>query len=148
MSDVAGLMVLEKQRNTFLQGGTVKEYSSKTAEKVDEYVKNFLDERYKHVVQTLQDYKGAIEDMVQKLFETETIEGKTVVEIIKKYEEAHGMKSRLTDHEEPNEDINEAINKEEEKKKEAPAEEKTEETPSKADTQEENPTQDEEKKEE
>ncbi len=119
MSDVAGLMVLEKQRNTFLQGGTVKEYSSKTAEKVDEFVKKFLDERYKIVVQRLKDYSGAIERMVEELFKTETIEGKTVVEIIKQYEEEHGMESMLTDHEEPNEDINKAISKEEEKHKES-----------------------------
>jgi cell division protease FtsH len=149
MSDVAGLMVLEKQRSTFLQGGSVKEYSSKTAEKVDEYVKNLLDERYKHVVQTLKDYEGAIEEMVQKLFETETIEGKTVVDIIKKYEEAHGMESRLTDHEEPNEDINKAISKEEEKQKESKpdneSEEKTsenaeQETPGKTDNEDEKPS--------
>ena len=119
MSDVAGLMVLEKQRNTFLQGGSVKEYSSKTAEKVDEFVKNFLDERYKHVVETLREYKGAIEEMVKKLFETETIEGKTVVKIIKAYEKEHGMPTRLTNHEEPNEDINEAISKEEQREKSA-----------------------------
>jgi cell division protease FtsH len=149
MSDVAGLMVLEKQRSTFLQGGSVKEYSSKTAEKVDEYVKNLLDERYKYVVQTLRDYEGAIEEMVQKLFETETIEGKTVVEIIKKYEEEHGMESRLTDHEEPNEDINKAISKEEEKQKESkPVDESEEkasenaeqETPEKTDNEDEKPS--------
>ncbi len=132
MSDVAGLMVLEKQRNTFLQGGTVKEYSSKTAEKVDEYVKNFLDERYKIVLQRLKDYNGAIEAMVEELFKTETIEGKTVVDIIKKYEEEHGMESMLTDHEEPNDDINQAINKEEQKK-EQPS--KTDEEEKSSDTQ-------------
>ena len=134
MSDVAGLMVLEKQRNTFLQGGTVKEYSSKTAEKVDEFVKNFLDERYKIVVQRLKDYRGAIEKMVEELFKTETIEGKTVVEIIKQYEEEHGMESMLTDHEEPNDDINEAISKEEEKQKESHQEQKPAENNSENDT--------------
>ena len=134
MSDVAGLMVLEKQRSTFLQGGSVKEYSSKTAEKVDEFVKNFLDERYKHVVQTLKDYNGAIEKMVKKLFETETIEGKTVVEIIKAYEKEHNMESRLTDHEEPNDDINEAIDKEEQKKKESHEEKQPEGNETKNDT--------------
>lgn len=118
MSDVVGLMVLEKQRNTFLQGGTVKEYSSKTAEKVDEFVKSFLDERYKEVVQRLRDYNGAIEQMVEKLFETETIEGKTVVKIIKKYEEEHGLKSRLARHEGADDDISEAIDKEDKKKQE------------------------------
>jgi cell division protease FtsH len=118
MSDVAGLMVLEKQRNTFLQAGTTKEYSSKTAEKVDDFVKNFLDERYKHVVQRLKDYNGAIEKMVEKLFETEMIEGKMVVSIIREYEKEHNMPSLLTKHEEANDDINEAIDKEEQKRKE------------------------------
>ncbi len=134
MSDVAGLMVLEKQRNTFLQGGSVKEYSSKTAEKVDEFVKKFLDERYQHVIQTLKEYNGAIEEMVKKLFETETIEGKTVVEIIKAYEIEHNMESRLTEHEEPNEDINEAIDKEEQKRKESHEEKQSDENETKNDT--------------
>ncbi len=120
MSDVAGLMVLEKQRSTFLQGGTTKEYSSKMAEKVDEYVKILLEERYKLVVQTLKDYEGAIEEMVKALYETETIEGKKVVEIIKRYEKEHNLESRLTQHEEPNDDIFEAKSKEEEKEKEKP----------------------------
>ena len=43
MSDVAGLMVLEKQRATFLNGGqSIKDYSDKMAEKVDEFVKALL----------------------------------------------------------------------------------------------------------
>ena len=41
MSDVAGLMVLEKQRNTFLNGGTTKDYSEKMAEKLDEHLYSF-----------------------------------------------------------------------------------------------------------
>ncbi|RUM67142.1 MAG: hypothetical protein DSZ05_03215, partial [Sulfurospirillum sp.] len=53
------------------------------------------------------------------LFETETIEGKTVVKIIKAYEKEHGMPTRITEHEEPNEDINEAISKEEQREKSA-----------------------------
>ncbi|MFC2491479.1 MAG: ATP-dependent zinc metalloprotease FtsH, partial [Campylobacter curvus] len=45
MSDVAGLMVLEKQRATFLNGGqSIKDYSDKMAEKVDDFVKSMLHE--------------------------------------------------------------------------------------------------------
>lgn len=116
MSDVAGLMVLEKQRNTFLQGGTTKEYSSKMAEEVDTYTKEFLDERYASVLQTLRDYKGAIEEMVQSLYETETIEGQQVVDIIKAYEKDNSMESRLTTHEDADEDIKEALKKKESNK--------------------------------
>jgi cell division protease FtsH len=48
MSDVAGLMVLERQRSTFLGGGMTqaKEYSEKMAEQMDEFIKSTLAERY------------------------------------------------------------------------------------------------------
>lgn len=96
MSEIAGLMVLEKQRNTFLAGGqTVKDYSDKTAEALDDYVKATLDERYKGVIKTLELYKGAIETMVEALYEQETIEGAKVRKIIKEYELANNIPSRL-----------------------------------------------------
>ncbi len=108
MSDVAGLMVLEKPRNTFLAGGmpVPKEYSEKMAEDIDEFVKRFLNERYTHVKNRLIEYKGAIEKMVKELFENEVIEGKRVREIIKEYEEKNEMESKLAPLE--TEDIEEA----------------------------------------
>lgn len=96
MSEIAGLMVLEKQRNTFLAGGqTIKDYSEKTAEALDEYVKATLDERYKGVLATLKLYKDAIETMVDALYEEETIEGEKVRQIIAEFEKQKGMKTRL-----------------------------------------------------
>ncbi|AQW88067.1 integral membrane ATP-dependent zinc metallopeptidase [Campylobacter pinnipediorum subsp. caledonicus] len=95
MSDVAGLMVLEKQRNNFLGGQSIKDYSDKMAEKVDEFVKNMLDTRYAEVLQTLKTYSGAIEDMVKALYEEETISGEKVREIIANYEEVNNMPTRL-----------------------------------------------------
>ena len=101
MSDVAGLMVLEKQRATFLNGGqSIKDYSDKMAEKVDEFVKALLHERYTAVLGLLEIYKGAIENMVSALYEEETIEGKRVREIIKNYEKENGLESRLVELEE------------------------------------------------
>ena len=101
MSDVAGLMVLEKQRATFLNGGqSIKDYSDKMAEKVDDFVKTLLHERYAAVLGLLEIYKGAIENMVSALYEEETIEGKRVREIIKNYEEENGLESKLVEHEE------------------------------------------------
>lgn len=101
MSDVAGLMVLEKQRATFLNGGqSIKDYSDKMAEKVDEFVKTLLHERYTAVLGLLEIYKGAIENMVSALYEEETIEGKRVREIIKNYEEENDLESRLVELEE------------------------------------------------
>ncbi|WP_373274393.1 ATP-dependent zinc metalloprotease FtsH [Campylobacter insulaenigrae] len=103
MSDIAGLMVLEKQRNTFLSGGqTIKDYSDKMAQDVDEYVKKTLDERYQSVKETLKTYSGAIETMVQSLYEEETIDGVRVREIIKNYEEENNLSTRLENKQESN----------------------------------------------
>ena len=104
MSDIAGLMVLEKRRSTFLSGGQAdRDYSDKTAEKVDEFIKTTLDERYKHVLETLRTYGDAIEKMVEALYEEETIEGAKVREIIANYEKEHGMPSRLVNLEDKEE---------------------------------------------
>ena len=104
MSDIAGLMVLEKRRSTFLSGGqTDRDYSDKTAEKVDEFIKTTLDERYKHVLETLRTYGDAIEKMVEALYEEETIEGAKVRDIIANYEKERGMPSRLVNLEDKEE---------------------------------------------
>lgn len=109
MTDVAGLMVLEKQRNVFLNGGqTLKDYSDDMAQKLDEFVKGFLNERYEAVLATLELYRGAIEKMVESLYEEETIEGDKVRAIIKEFEEANGLPTRLVDVEDENSDIKKA----------------------------------------
>ncbi len=97
MSDVAGLMVLESsQGGMFLGGGqTVKDYSDKTAEAIDQAVRNLLDERYAHVKETLRAYAPAIEEMAGVLLTVEVIEGDKVREIIDTYEQAEGLESRL-----------------------------------------------------
>ncbi len=104
MTDVAGLMVLEKQRNSFLgpqAGGSGREYSEKTAEAMDEFIKNALDEHYQNVKERLEEYRGAIENMVKLLYEKENITGEEVREIIRAYEKEQGMQSRV--HEESDE---------------------------------------------
>ncbi|MDE7448562.1 MAG: ATP-dependent zinc metalloprotease FtsH, partial [Helicobacter sp.] len=97
MTDIVGLMVLEKPRNTFLNGGlsSAREFSDKTAQEVDDYVKGFLRERFDAVRAALQDYKGAIEIMVKDLYDKETIDGERVREIIAEYEKEQGIPSRL-----------------------------------------------------
>ncbi|NPA11918.1 MAG: ATP-dependent zinc metalloprotease FtsH [Epsilonproteobacteria bacterium] len=87
MTEVAGLMVLEKQTNRFLGGFTQgREYSEKTQEEVDRYIKEFLDERYKHVKNLLKKYSDVIEVMVKDLYKQEVIDGERVRELIKKFE--------------------------------------------------------------
>lgn len=102
--DIAGLMVLEKQRNMFLNGGqALKDYSDDMAKKLDDYVKQTLNERYKSVLETLRTYAGAIEEMVKALYENETIEGEKVREIIKNFEIKNGLPSRLQQDDEKGE---------------------------------------------
>jgi cell division protease FtsH len=86
MSDIAGLMVLEKQRNTFLNGGTTKDYSDNMAEKLDEHIKSMLQERYVIVKERLEEYRECIERIVATLSEHETIDGEVLRGLIEAYE--------------------------------------------------------------
>lgn len=97
MTDVAGLMVLEKQRNVFLNGGlgSSREYSEEMAQKMDLHIKAVLNERFEAVKNALETYREAIESMVKELFEKETIDGQKVREIISEYEKANHLTSRL-----------------------------------------------------
>ncbi|MDP3586551.1 MAG: ATP-dependent zinc metalloprotease FtsH [Sulfuricurvum sp.] len=98
MSDVAGLMVLEKQRSTFLGGGMTqaKEYSEKMAEEMDQFIKNTLQERYVEVKIRLEEYRDAIEKMVELLYAKENISGDQVRDIIEKYELENNIETKLS----------------------------------------------------
>jgi len=83
MSEVAGLMVLSKQTNQFLNGGqTSKDYSDKLANELDNHIKTTLNDRYNYVLDALKEHKEAIENMAQELLEKEVISGKRVQDII------------------------------------------------------------------
>ncbi|MBD3840298.1 MAG: ATP-dependent zinc metalloprotease FtsH [Campylobacterales bacterium] len=82
--DIAGLMVLHRQQNQFLGGGMVsKDYSDEMAHKLDKHIKETLQARYLHVIETLQANREAMEQMTQELLKQEVITGKRVQEIIK-----------------------------------------------------------------
>lgn len=97
MSEVSGLMVLEKPRSAFLGGGfgSAREFSEKTAEAMDNYIKSTIEARYNAVKQILTDYKEAIEIMVKELLEKEVIDGARVREILINFEKEKGLESRL-----------------------------------------------------
>jgi cell division protease FtsH len=101
MSDVAGLMVLEKSRQSFLGAGmgATREYSEKMAQDMDEFIKSSLTTHYKGVLSSLEEYKEAIEEMVKLLYKKENITGEEVREIIANYEEENGIESKLSDGE-------------------------------------------------
>lgn len=106
MSEVSGLMVLEKPRSAFLGGGfgSAREFSEKTAEAMDTHIKSTLENRYNAVKQTLSDYKDAIEIMVKELFEKEVIDGARVREILSNFEKEKGIESRLVKRKTDDED--------------------------------------------
>jgi len=99
MSDVAGLMVLEKSRQSFLSGGgqqATREYSDKMAEDMDTFIKSSLEERYRAVVARPEEYKEAIEEMVKLLYKKENITGEEVRNIIINFEKENGIESKVT----------------------------------------------------
>lgn len=125
MSDVAGLMVLEKQRSSFLgggMGGSAREYSEKMAEDMDQHIKATLETHYEDVIASLNIYKDAIETMVASLYEKENIDGDEVRQIIGDFEKENGLKTRLKD-DEKDKDIKDAIEKSETEDKESEDEE-------------------------
>jgi cell division protease FtsH len=83
MSDIAGLMVLEKRSNQFLGGQTQKDFSDNMAKDLDTHIKSMLNERYEIVLQALRDNSDAIEEMTKELLEVEVISGERVREVIK-----------------------------------------------------------------
>ncbi len=104
MSDVAGLMVMEKHNAGFLGApagfGKSKEYSEKMAEQADEFIRHFLSERYEAVKAKLELYRGAIEEMTAELLSDEVIDGERVVELIADFEEANGIEGLAPEEEE------------------------------------------------
>lgn len=102
MTDIAGLMVLEKSRQSFLgpTGGSAREYSDKMAEDMDNFIKNSLQEHYEAVVARLEEYREAIEDMVKLLYKKENITGEDVRAIIKDFEQRNSLESKLIEEHE------------------------------------------------
>ncbi len=97
MSDIAGLMVLEKSRQSFLGGvqQSSREYSEKMAENMDEFIKSSLAQHYEVVVARLKEYRDAIEDMVALLYKKENITGEEVREILINFEKKNNMESKV-----------------------------------------------------
>ncbi len=97
MTDIAGLMVLEKSRQSFLGGAqqATREYSDKMAENMDTFIKDSLASHYLDVVARLEEYRDAIEDMVALLYKKENITGDEVREILISFEEKNNMESKV-----------------------------------------------------
>jgi cell division protease FtsH len=68
------------------------------AEDMDQFIKVTLEERYNAVVERLEEYRGAIEKMVEELYKTENISGDVVREIIVDFEKENGIESKVEKH--------------------------------------------------
>jgi len=97
MSDVAGLMVLEKSRQSFLAGGqqATREYSDKMAQDMDNFIKTSLDARYKVVIERLEGYKDAVEEIVKLLYKKENITGEEVRVAIIDFEKENNLETKV-----------------------------------------------------
>ena len=119
MSDVTGLMVLEKQKQSFLGGGmnSAREFSEETAQNMDRYIQTTLDERYEIVKALLETYRDAIENMVKELYKTETLSGEQVRAIIGDFEKENNLESKLQ-HKDEEKDSEKSENSSDEKSSE------------------------------
>ena len=97
MTDVAGLMVLEKSRQSFIGGAqqAAREYSDKMAHDMDTFIKSSLDEHYASVLSRLEEYRDAVEDMVALLYKKENITGDEVRDIIIDFEDRNDIESKV-----------------------------------------------------
>jgi len=123
MSDIAGLMVLEKRQNQFLGGQTQKDFSDNMAKDLDTHIKTMLNERYAVVLDELRENKEAIEQMTAELLEIEVISGERVREIIKENggtvfedEDLHSEAINKDEESEDNKDDNSETKNEDETK--------------------------------
>lgn len=69
-------------RNVALAVGLAQEDHEDTARKIDEEVKNILDDSYQRAVNTLQEYREALDRLADALVEKEEIPGEDVLSLI------------------------------------------------------------------
>jgi cell division protease FtsH len=74
------------------------------AEDMDTFIKNSLQEHYDKVVARLEEYRGAIEDMVALLYKKENITGDEVRELILAFEKENNLESKVVEQVESIED--------------------------------------------
>ena len=82
MSDEFGMMALASRRNQYLDGGYGMDCAQDTAARMDQAVKELLDQCYKAAVEVIQECRTDMDKVVAYLMEKETITGAEMVAII------------------------------------------------------------------
>ena len=82
MSDEFGMMALASRRNQYLDGGYGMDCAQDTAARMDQAVKEILDQCYKEAVEVIRNNREDMDKVVTYLLEKETITGAEMVAII------------------------------------------------------------------
>ena len=82
MSDEFGMMALASRRNQYLDGGYGMDCAQDTAARMDQAVKEILDQCYRQAVETIRENREDMDKVVAYLLEKETITGAEMVAII------------------------------------------------------------------
>ena len=82
MSDEFGMMALASRRNQYLDGGYGMDCAQETAARMDQAVKEILDQCYKEAVEVIRNNREDMDKVVAYLMEKETITGAEMVAII------------------------------------------------------------------
>ena len=82
MSDQFGMMALASRRNQYLDGGYGMDCAQDTAARMDQAVKDILDQCYKQAVEVIKASREDMDKVVAYLLEKETITGAEMVAII------------------------------------------------------------------
>ena len=92
-------MVAINQVNTFGQRVALENASEKTAEKVDEEIKNWLDIAYKDAKNLVVKNKATVDKLAKALLDKETLSGEEIREIVfgKKAKEVSKKTKKKTD---------------------------------------------------
>ena len=82
MSDEFGMMALASRRSQYLDGGYGMDCAQDTAARMDQAVKEILDQCYKQAVEVIKANREDMDKVVAYLLEKETITGAEMVAII------------------------------------------------------------------
>ena len=82
MSDEFGMMALASRRNQYLDGGYGMDCAQDTAARMDQAVKDILDQCYQQAVEVIKASREDMDKVVAYLLEKETITGEEFMEIL------------------------------------------------------------------
>jgi len=107
MSELGMVALGESQSGGYHGHGGVssKNYSEETAQKIDQIVRDLIQDQYARALEILNDKRKALDVIAESLLEHETIDGKHVLEIIEHGEMRSPIVKRVIVVDEPEEEV-------------------------------------------